>query len=69
MTVHKREYYGENDMPRVWKQKVAVIFLLALLMGGTATVSATLMGTTLALALVALVGVLVILFAISRLKK
>jgi hypothetical protein len=69
MAIHKREYYGEKDMRRLWKQKVAVIFLLAFLMGGTATVSATLMGTTLALALVSLVGVLVILFAISRLKK
>jgi hypothetical protein len=48
---------------------VAVIFLLALHMGGTATVSVTLIGVTLALLIVALVGVLVILLAISRLKK
>ena len=48
---------------------MAVIFLLALLMGGTVTVSVALIGVTLALLIVALVGVLVILFAISRLKK
>jgi hypothetical protein len=61
--------YREKDMRKVWKYRATVVFLLALLIGGTATVSATLMGVTLALALVALVGVLVILFAISQLKK
>jgi hypothetical protein len=69
MTISETEYHLEKDMRRVWKQRVAVIFLLALLMGGTAAVSVTLIGVTLALLVVALVGALVILFAISRLKK
>jgi hypothetical protein len=51
-------------MRRVWKYRVAVIFLLVVLMGGTAAVSVPIMGITLALLIVALVGVLVILFAI-----
>lgn len=69
MTVSETDYYREKGMRRAWKYRVAVIFLLVLLMGGTAAVSVTLMGVTLALALVTLVGVLVILFAISRFKK
>jgi uncharacterized BrkB/YihY/UPF0761 family membrane protein len=61
--------YREKGMRRVWKYRLAVIFLLVVLMGGTAAVSVTIMGITLALLIVALVGALVILFAISRLKK
>ena len=69
MTISETEYHREKGVRRVWRQRVAVIFLLALLMGGTVTVSVALIGVTLALLIVALVGVLVILFAISRLKK
>jgi hypothetical protein len=69
MIVSETEYYRLKVMRRDRKYKVAVIFLLALLMGGTAVASATLMGVTLAIAIVALVVVLVILFAISQFKK
>ena len=69
MTISEIEYHLEKGMRRVWKYRVAVIFLLVVLMGGTAAVSATIMGITLALAIVALVGVLVILLVISRFRK
>jgi hypothetical protein len=69
MTISEIEYHLEKGMRRVWKYRVAVIFLLVVLMGGTAAVSVTIMGITLALLIVALVGVLVIFFAISQLKK
>ena len=69
MTISEIEYHLEKGMRRAWKYRVAVIFLLVVLMGGTAAVSVTIMGITLALLIVALVGVLVIFFAISQLKK
>jgi hypothetical protein len=69
MTISEIEYCLEKGMRRVWKYRVAVIFLLVVLMGGTAAVSVTIMGITLALLIVALVGVLVILLAISRFRK
>jgi hypothetical protein len=69
MLISEIGYYQERDMRRVWKYRVAVIFLLVVLMGGTAAVSVTIMGITLALLVVALVGVLVILLAISRFRK
>ena len=69
MTISEIEYHLEKGMRRAWKYRVAVIFLLVVLMGGTAAVSATIMGITLALAIVALVGVLVILLVISRFRK
>jgi hypothetical protein len=69
MTISEVEYHLEKGMRRAWKYRVAVIFLLVVLMGGTAAVSATIMGITLALAIVALVGVLVILLVISRFRK
>ena len=54
---------------RVWKQKVATFFLLAMLLSGTALVSVTLMGITVALAVVVLVGIVAVLFVISRFKR
>jgi hypothetical protein len=69
MTISEVEYHLEKGMRRAWKYRVAVIFLLVVLMGGTAAVSVTIMGITLALLVVALVGVLVILLAISRFRK
>ena len=56
-------------MRKVWKYRVAVVFLLVMLLGGTAAISATVMGITFALALAVLVGMFIVLFAISRFKK
>jgi hypothetical protein len=60
----------DERMRRVWKYRVAVVlFLLAMLLGGSATISVTVMEITFALIL-AFVAAILILFAIgSRLKK
>jgi hypothetical protein len=69
MPISEIEYCLGKGMRRVWKYRVAVIFLLVVLVVGTAAVSVTIMGITLALLIIALVGVLVILLAISRFRK
>ena len=57
-------------MRRVWKYRVVVVFfLLALLLGGTAAISVSVMGITLALMLAVLVGMVIVLLVISRFKK
>jgi NhaP-type Na+/H+ and K+/H+ antiporter len=59
----------EKGMRKAWKQKLIAFLLLSMLCSGTALVSVTLMGITLALVLVVLVGMVAVLFAISRFKK
>ena len=57
-------------MRRVWKYRVVVVFfLLALLLGGTAAISVSVMGITFALMLAVLVGMVLILWVVSRFKK
>ena len=56
-------------MRKAWKQKLIAFLLLSMLCSGTALVSVTLMGITLALVLVVMVGLVAVLFVISRFKR
>jgi hypothetical protein len=57
-------------MRRVWKYRIAVVFLLlAMLIGGTGTISVSVMEITFALVLAFVVGIVIILLIMSWLKK
>ena len=57
-------------MRRVWKYRVAVVFLLlAMLVGGTAAISVSVMEITFALVLAFAAGILIFVVIVSRFKK